>query len=148
MGWQWRCAPPRSARDWRTSFYVASARWRHGRQPTARSGGASSIGRPGWAARCNRSWAGRGLGMLCWAWACCCRPCRQGWFEPPAPLPPPVRIADSSPISRKERELDPLREMFRYHAWATLTLLDYCAGLPSETLYETAPGTYGTILRT
>jgi uncharacterized damage-inducible protein DinB len=44
--------------------------------------------------------------------------------------------------------LDPLREMFRYHAWATLTLLDYCAGLPSETLYETAPGTYGTILRT
>ena len=44
--------------------------------------------------------------------------------------------------------MDPLREMFRHHAWATLTLLDYCERLPPEQLRETAPGTYGPILET
>ena len=44
--------------------------------------------------------------------------------------------------------MDPLREMFRHHAWATLTLLDYCAGLPPEKLREPALGTYGPILET
>jgi len=36
--------------------------------------------------------------------------------------------------------------MFRHHAWATLTLLDFCAGLPAAQLSETAPGTYGAVL--
>jgi uncharacterized damage-inducible protein DinB len=44
--------------------------------------------------------------------------------------------------------MDPLREMFRHHAWATLKLLDHCAGLPAEKLREAAPGTYGPILET
>ena len=43
---------------------------------------------------------------------------------------------------------DPLRDLFRYHTWATLTLLDYCASLPPERLDETAPGTMGTIRET
>ena len=38
-----------------------------------------------------------------------------------------------------------LREMFRYHTWATLTLLDYCATLQPEQLNDTTPGTMGTI---
>jgi uncharacterized damage-inducible protein DinB len=41
-----------------------------------------------------------------------------------------------------------LHEMFRYHTWATLTLLDYCAGLPPERLEDTTPGTMGTIHET
>jgi uncharacterized damage-inducible protein DinB len=44
--------------------------------------------------------------------------------------------------------MEPLREMFRHHAWATLTLLDYCERLPPEKLREAAPGTYGPILET
>jgi uncharacterized damage-inducible protein DinB len=40
---------------------------------------------------------------------------------------------------------DPLREMFRYHTWATLKLLDYCAALPPERLDESTPGTMGTV---
>jgi uncharacterized damage-inducible protein DinB len=40
---------------------------------------------------------------------------------------------------------DPLRDQFRYHTWATLTLLDFCAALPPERLDETAPGTMGTV---
>ncbi len=43
---------------------------------------------------------------------------------------------------------EPMRDMFRYHTWATLKLLDYCVTLPSETLDETAPGTMGTIRET
>jgi uncharacterized damage-inducible protein DinB len=37
-----------------------------------------------------------------------------------------------------------LREMFRYHTWATLTLLDFCASQP-EHLDDTLPGTMGSI---
>jgi uncharacterized damage-inducible protein DinB len=44
--------------------------------------------------------------------------------------------------------VDTLRELFRYHAWATLRLIDYCMTLPDAALYETAPGTYGTVLET
>ena len=44
--------------------------------------------------------------------------------------------------------MDPLREMFRYHAWATLTLIDHCAELAPERLRESAPGTYGPVLPT
>lgn len=44
--------------------------------------------------------------------------------------------------------MDPLREMFRHHAWATLTLIDRCMGLPAEPLHEAVPGTYGSILDT
>ncbi|HEX3722848.1 MAG TPA: DinB family protein [Nitrolancea sp.] len=43
---------------------------------------------------------------------------------------------------------DPLHEMFQYHSWATLKLLDYCAGLPPEQLDATTPGTAGTIRST
>jgi len=38
-----------------------------------------------------------------------------------------------------------LREMFRYHTWATLKLLDHCAALSPEQLDETTPGTMGSI---
>ena len=43
---------------------------------------------------------------------------------------------------------DALREMFQYHTWATLTLLDYCATLPPAQLDDTAPGTMGSIYET
>lgn len=44
--------------------------------------------------------------------------------------------------------MDTLRELFRYHAWATLGLIDCCMGLPAAALHETAPGTYGSLLET
>jgi uncharacterized damage-inducible protein DinB len=44
--------------------------------------------------------------------------------------------------------LDTLHELFRYHTWATLNLIDYCAGLSPEHLQATAPGTAGTIADT
>jgi uncharacterized damage-inducible protein DinB len=44
--------------------------------------------------------------------------------------------------------MEPLREMFRHHAWATLTLIDNCMSLPPERLHEAVPGTYGPILNT
>lgn len=40
-----------------------------------------------------------------------------------------------------------LHEMFRYHTWATLKLLDFCASMP-ERLDDTLPGTMGTIRET
>jgi uncharacterized damage-inducible protein DinB len=40
---------------------------------------------------------------------------------------------------------EPVREMFQYHTWATLALLDHCAALPSETQKLSTAGTYGTI---
>ncbi|MGA7671908.1 MAG: DinB family protein [Nitrolancea sp.] len=43
---------------------------------------------------------------------------------------------------------DPIRDLFRYHTWATLTLLDFCAGLPDSELDKTTPGTMGTIRET
>ena len=44
--------------------------------------------------------------------------------------------------------MDPLREMFRHHIWATLTLIDHCLGLPPEALEKAVPGTYGPVLNT
>jgi uncharacterized damage-inducible protein DinB len=44
--------------------------------------------------------------------------------------------------------MEPLREMFRHHAWATLKLIDACMKLPAESLLVTAPGTYGPIHNT
>lgn len=44
--------------------------------------------------------------------------------------------------------MDPLRDMFRHHAWATRTLIDYCEALPREQLEAAEPGTYGPILAT
>ena len=44
--------------------------------------------------------------------------------------------------------MDPLRTMFRHHAWATAMVIDHCAGLPAERLQDTIPGTYGTIMAT
>ena len=42
--------------------------------------------------------------------------------------------------------MDRLREMFRYHTWATLRLIDHCQGLPAPALGESTPGTAGTVL--
>ena len=44
--------------------------------------------------------------------------------------------------------LDPLREIFNYHSWATFTIIDHLATLPAETLDASVPGTAGTILDT
>ena len=44
--------------------------------------------------------------------------------------------------------MEPLRELFRHHAWATLALIDHCAGLPPEALQASVPGTAGTIHHT
>src|SRR5947209_12297840 len=44
--------------------------------------------------------------------------------------------------------LEALRDMFRYHAWATLRLIDFCAGLPPDQLQGSVPGTRGPILTT
>ncbi len=44
--------------------------------------------------------------------------------------------------------LEALRDMFRHHAWATLQLIDYCAGLTPEQLSASVPGTRGPILET
>jgi uncharacterized damage-inducible protein DinB len=44
--------------------------------------------------------------------------------------------------------MDLLREMFRYHAWATLQLIDQCMGQPSEALQAMVVGTDRSILHT
>lgn len=44
--------------------------------------------------------------------------------------------------------MEPLRELFRHHAWATQSLIDHCASLPPDALQATAPGTAGTIHHT
>ena len=44
--------------------------------------------------------------------------------------------------------MDALHELFQHHAWATMTLIDHCAGLRPEQLQATAPGTAGTIYHT
>ena len=41
-----------------------------------------------------------------------------------------------------------LDDAFAHHMWATLQVMDVCAGLDAAQLEETAPGTYGTILDT
>jgi uncharacterized damage-inducible protein DinB len=41
-----------------------------------------------------------------------------------------------------------LRDAFGHHVWATLILLDTCAGLSAEQLASTVPGTYGSIIDT
>jgi len=41
-----------------------------------------------------------------------------------------------------------LADAFDHHVWATQLLMDTCAGLTSEQLASTVPGTYGTILDT
>jgi len=49
---------------------------------------------------------------------------------------------------KEKTMIDPLREMFHYHYWATFSLIDYLSTLPAERLNETAPGTAGTIQET
>src|SRR6476661_2248258 len=41
-----------------------------------------------------------------------------------------------------------LAATFEYNAWATVTLLDFCAGLSAEQLNSTTVGGYGTIYET
>ncbi len=42
----------------------------------------------------------------------------------------------------------PIREIFKYHYWATFTLIDHLAQLPSERLNDSVPGTAGSIYHT
>ena len=44
--------------------------------------------------------------------------------------------------------MEALREMFRYHTWATRVLIDNCAGHPASTLDEIVAGTDRSILQT
>ena len=44
--------------------------------------------------------------------------------------------------------LEALRDLFRYHQWATLRLIDHCATLADDELSATAPGTRGSIIDT
>ena len=41
-----------------------------------------------------------------------------------------------------------LTDAFRHHVWATIRVLDACAGLDAAQLTTTVPGTYGSILDT
>ena len=41
-----------------------------------------------------------------------------------------------------------LDDAFGHHVWATLQVMDVCAGLDPDQLEATSPGTYGTILDT
>jgi uncharacterized damage-inducible protein DinB len=41
-----------------------------------------------------------------------------------------------------------LLEMFRHKTWATLRLIEYCQGLPTDDLDAKIPGTFGTIRET
>jgi uncharacterized damage-inducible protein DinB len=41
-----------------------------------------------------------------------------------------------------------LKDAFGHHVWATLRVLDACAGLTPEQLATAVPGTYGSILET
>ena len=41
-----------------------------------------------------------------------------------------------------------LADAFGHHTWATLVLLDVCAGLTEEQLATTVPGTYGSLIGT
>ncbi len=44
--------------------------------------------------------------------------------------------------------MDLLRELFDYHAWATIQLIDACMGYPPTILHETVVGTDRSILHT
>jgi uncharacterized damage-inducible protein DinB len=44
--------------------------------------------------------------------------------------------------------MDALRMIFHHHEWATLTLIDLCAGLPPDVQSATVPGTHGSIKAT
>jgi uncharacterized damage-inducible protein DinB len=41
-----------------------------------------------------------------------------------------------------------LQDAFGHHVWATLQVIDVCAGLPADQLATTVPGTYGSIIDT
>jgi uncharacterized damage-inducible protein DinB len=41
-----------------------------------------------------------------------------------------------------------LADAFRHHVWATIQLLDACAGLDESQLATSVPGTYGSIINT
>jgi uncharacterized damage-inducible protein DinB len=44
--------------------------------------------------------------------------------------------------------IEPIDELFQYHTWATLQLIDHCSSLTPEQLDYTIPGTMGTIQET
>ncbi len=43
---------------------------------------------------------------------------------------------------------EPIREIFKYHYWATFTIMDHLATLPPERLNDSVPGTAGPIIDT
>ena len=43
---------------------------------------------------------------------------------------------------------EPIREIFKYHYWATFTIIDHLATLPPERLNDSVPGTAGPIIDT
>ncbi len=43
---------------------------------------------------------------------------------------------------------EPIREIFKYHYWATFTIIDHLATLPPEHLNDSVPGTAGSIIDT
>ena len=45
-------------------------------------------------------------------------------------------------------QTSPLADAFAHHVWATIRLIDVCAGLDPDRLATTVPGTYGSILET
>lgn len=47
--------------------------------------------------------------------------------------------------ARPEVTTNALIELYRHKTWATLRLIEHCAGLADEHLDATIPGTYGTI---
>ncbi|MGH2585455.1 MAG: DinB family protein [Dehalococcoidia bacterium] len=44
--------------------------------------------------------------------------------------------------------MNTLETLFDHHEWATLALIDHCAGLPPEVLEQSVPGTAGSIRAT
>src|SRR6185503_10028849 len=60
---------------------------------------------------------------------------------------PRPRLGDGGPI-RVTTTNAMLRDAFGHHNWASLVVLDACAGLTDEQLIATVPGVYGSILDT
>lgn len=66
----------------------------------------------------------------------------------PAEEAPPPRDRGACARCATVAPMNPLGALFDHHSWATLRLIDHCAGLPPDQLQATVPGTYGTIERT
>jgi uncharacterized damage-inducible protein DinB len=64
---------------------------------------------------------------------------------------PAMRLAIRArrpPCYRRPMTKPIMADAFGHHSWATLRIIDACAGLTPEQLGTTVPGTYGSILET